>query len=279
MTIKQLEKLANTIRQDIIFMLAEAGSGHPGGSLSIVEILVALYFGGVLKHDPKNRICLERDRFILSKAHCCPALYSVLARAGYFPLEELKTLRKLGSRLQGHTDRIKFPYAETSGGSLGQGLSIGIGMALAAKLDNACWRTYVLMSDGEQEEGQTMEAMMAAAQYKIDNLTAIIDVNGLQIDGWTIEVMGGEKLKERYLASGWHVLEANGHDIEELIHLFDEAKNIHRQPTVILARTTKGKGVSFMENKLEWHGKAPTKEEAQKALAELDKEAKMIERS
>ena len=277
MTEKELKKLCNTIRQDVISMLVEAGSGHPGGSLSIVEILVSLYFGGVLKHDPKNSKWEERDRFFLSKAHACPALYSVLARAGYFPLEELKTLRKIGSRLQGHLDRVKLPYLESSAGALGEGLSLALGAALAAKFDNKKWRTYVLMSDGEQEEGQTMEAMMFAKQYKIDNLTGIIDVNGLQIDDWTIEEMGGAFLKERYEAFGWHVIDIDGHNLEQIIEACQTAKSIHKQPTVILARTTKGKGVSFMENKVEWHGKAPNKEQAEAALKELKQEAKQIE--
>lgn len=276
MTEKELKKICNTIRQDIISMLTEAGSGHSGGSLSIVEILVALYFGGVLNHQPKNPSWPERDRFVLSKAHACPSLYATLARAGYFPLKELKTLRKLGSRLQGHSDRIKLPYLETSAGALGQGLSIGLGMALAAKFDNKKYWTYVLMSDGEQEEGQTMEAMMFAKQYKVDNLTGIIDVNGLQIDNWTVEEMGGAFLKERYEAFGWYVLDIDGHNLEQIIEACQTAKSVHKQPVVILARTTKGKGVSFMENKLEWHGKAPNKQEAEMALKELREEAKKI---
>ncbi len=278
MTEKELKKLCNNVRQDIISMLAEAGSGHPGGSLSIVEILVALYFGGVLSHDPEKQKWEERDRFFLSKAHACPALYSVLARAGYLPVEELKTLRKLGSRLQGHLDRVKLPCLESSAGALGEGLSLGLGAALAARFDNKKWWTYVLMSDGEQEEGETMEAMMFAKQYQIDNLTAIVDVNGLQIDNWTIEEMGGSFLKERYEAFGWHVIDIDGHNLEQIIEACQTAKSIHKQPTVILARTIKGKGVSFMENKLEWHGKTPDKEQAQAALKELREEAKKIDK-
>jgi transketolase len=278
MTEKDLKKLCNTVRQDIISMLFEAGSGHPGGSLSVVEILVSLYFGGVLNHDPKNPKLEKRDRFFLSKAHACPALYTVLARAGYLPLDELKTLRKLGSRLQGHLDRIKLPCLESSAGALGEGLSLGIGAALAAKFDKQKWWTYVLMSDGEQEEGQTMEAMMFAKQYKVDNLTAIIDVNGLQIDDWTIEEMGGSFLKERYEAFGWYVLDIDGHNIEQIIEACQTAKSVHKQPVVILARTIKGKGVSFMENKLEWHGQTPNKEQTQAALKELKEEAKEIDK-
>ena len=276
MTEKELKKICNTVRQDIISMIAEAKSGHPGGSLSIVEILVALYFGGILNHNPKKPKWEERDRFFLSKAHACPALYSVLARAGYLPIKELKTLRKLGSRLQGHLDRVKLPYVESSAGALAEGLSLGIGAALAAKFSHKKWWTYVLMSDGEQQEGQTMEAMMFAKQYKIDNLTGIIDVNGLQIDDWTIEEMGGAFLKERYQAFGWHVLDIDGHNIEQIIEACQTAKSIHKQPTVILARTTKGQGVSFMENKVEWHGQAPDKKQAQAALKELKQEAKEI---
>jgi len=251
-----MQKIANLIRQDIIKMLAQAGSGHPGGSLSIVEILTALYFGGVLE---------KQDKFILSKGHCCPALYAVFAKLGLIPKAELMTLRQLGSRLQGHPDRVKLPLLETSSGSLGQGLSIGIGMALADKSR----RIYVLMSDGEQEEGSTLESMMFAAQHKIDNLTGIIDINGLQIDGPTVEIMGGDKLEERYQAFGWHIEDIDGHNIQAIIDACQEVKNIHNQPSVILCHTTKGKGVSFMENKIEWHGKAPNKDEAKKALEEL----------
>ncbi len=277
MTEKELKKLSNTIRQDVISMLTEAGSGHPGGSLSVVEILVSLYFGGILNHKPGKPKWEERDRFFLSKAHACPALYAVLARAGYFPVKELRTLRKLGSRLQGHLDRIKLPCLESSAGALGQGLSLGLGAALTAKFSHKKWRTYVLMSDGEQEEGQTMEAMMFAKQYKVDNLTAIIDVNGLQIDDWTIEEMGGAFLKERYEALGWYVIDVDGHNLEQIIEACQTAKSIHKQPVVVLARTVKGKGVSFMENKIEWHGKAPNKEQAEAALKELKQEAEEIE--
>lgn len=269
LNIQELKKLANQIRQDIIGELVEAKSGHPGGSLSIVEILVALYFGGVLNYDPKDPKNPDRDRFVVSKAHACPATYAVLARAGYFPIEELMTLRKLGSKLQGHHDRLKLPCLETSGGSLGQGLSIGVGMALAAKLNNAKWRTYVLMSDGEQEEGQIWEAAMSADHYDLDNLCAIVDVNGLQIDGWTEHVKSLQRLAERYQAFGWRAREVDGHNIEELLAAFGEARSIHNRPYVIIAHTTKGKGVSFMENVCEWHGKAPNKEEGDKALKEL----------
>lgn len=278
MTEKELKKIANNVRQDIIAMLAAAGSGHPGGSLSVVEILVALYFGGILKHNSKDPKWPERDRFFLSKAHACPALYSVLARAGYLPVKELTSLRKLGSRLQGHLDRMKLPCLESSAGALGEGLSLGLGAALAAKFDEKKWRTYVLMSDGEQEEGQTMEAMMFAQHHKVDNLTAIIDVNGLQIDDWTIEEMGGAFLKERYQSFGWHVLDIDGHNLEQIIEACQTAEGVHRQPTVILARTIKGKGISFMENKVGWHGKAPDNKQAEAALKELKQEAQEIDK-
>jgi len=269
MVLKNLDKLANQIRQDIIQELEAAGSGHPGGSLSIVEILTALYFGGILNFDAQNTDDPERDRFILSKAHCCPALYSVFHRLGLIKETELLTLRKLGSRLQGHPDRLKLPFIETSGGSLGQGLSIACGMALSAKMDNSKYRTYVLMSDGEQEEGQTWEAVMTAAHYDLDNLTGIIDLNGLQIDGSTEHVKSLENMRSRYESFGWHVIEVDGHNIQSLINAFHEAEHVHSKPTLILARTIKGKGVSFMENVAEWHGTAPKAEEAERALEEL----------
>jgi len=268
-----LKKIANQIRQDIIKMITEAGSGHPGGSLSCVEILVSLYFGDILKYDPQNPHWEERDRFILSKAHGAPALYAVLSQAGFFSHNELLTLRKINSRLQGHPDRIKFPYVETSGGALGQGLSIGIGMALAALYQKKDWQVFVLMSDGEQEEGSTMEGMLCAVKYKLNNLIGIIDANRLQIDGSVDEIMDGETIKKRYLAFGWEVIEVNGHNFSELLNAFKKAKNIQK-PVCIFANTIKGKGVSFMENKVQWHGKAPTTKEAKIALEELKEEAK-----
>lgn len=271
MVLKNLDKLANQIRQDIIKQLAEAGSGHPGGSLSIVEILVSLYFGGILNFDSQNTDDPNRDRFILSKAHCCPALYAVFYRLGLIKHQELMTLRKLGSRLQGHPDRLKFSYVETSGGSLGQGLSIGCGMALSAKMDNAKWRTYVLMSDGEQEEGQIWEAVMTANHYDLDNLCAFIDINGLQIDGSTEHVKSLECLKEKYENFGWHTIEVDGHNIQNIIDSCNQARHVQNKPTIILAHTIKGKGVSFMENIASWHGTAPNKQEAERALAELRK--------
>lgn len=266
---KKLKKISTEIRKDIIKTVYEAGSGHIGGALSVVEILVALYFGDILKYHHYNPEWPKRDRFVLSKAHACVALYSVLARAGFFKKEELKTYRQINSRLQGHSDRIKLDSLEFSAGALGQGLSAGIGMALAAKLDDKDYRTYVLMSDGEQQEGQIMEAMMFARHYQVDNLTAIVDVNGMQIDGWTTEEMGGAFLRERYEAFGWYVMDIDGHNLEQIVEACREAKNIHKKPVVILAHTTKGKGVSFMENKLKWHGGSLDKEERKEALREL----------
>ncbi len=268
-SVPDMMKVANSVRKDIISMTAEAGSGHPGGALSSVEIMVSLYFS-VMNHDPKNPQWDGRDRFILSKGHVCPVLYSTLARSGYFPPEELLTLRKLGSRLQGHPHRLKLGCLETSSGSLGQGLSIAVGMAIGLRMDRKNPRVYCLMGDGELQEGQIWEAAMSAAHYKLDNICGIVDVNGLQIDGFTKDVMGVEPLADKWKAFGWHAIEVDGHSLGSLVGAFDEAKRTKGKPTVILARTVKGKGVSFMENKAEWHGKAPTKEEAAKALKELE---------
>ncbi|MAG45078.1 transketolase [bacterium] len=271
MILKNLDKIANKIRIDIIQEITSAGSGHPGGSLSIVEILCSLYFGGVLNFDSKNPHDPKRDRFIMSKAHCCPALYAVFYELGLIKRAELLTLRKFGSRLQGHPDRQKFDLIETSGGSLGQGLSIACGMALSAKLDGLKYKTFVLMSDGEQEEGQIWEAVMTAAHYNLDNLIGIVDINGLQIDGCTEHVKSLDLLKEKYECFDWHAIEVDGHNIQALIDAFHEAEHIHNKPIIILAHTVKGKGVSFMENECAWHGKAPNKQEAEKAIAELKK--------
>jgi len=269
-SIEELKHMANNIRRDIVTMVYLAGSGHPGGSLSSAEILTALYFN-VMNHNPKDPNWDMRDRFVLSKGHACPVLYAALARAGYFPLEELKTLRKLKSRLQGHPSRTDLPYLEASTGSLGQGLGIAVGMALGAKLDNKPFRIYCLMGDGEQNEGQIWESAMAAAHYKLDNLCGIIDHNYLQIDGPTKEVMDTDPLDEKYTAFGWHVIKIDGHDFEQIFKAFEEVKSIKSKPTLILARTTKGKGISFMENKAEWHGKAPNDKEIEIALRDLDK--------
>ena len=266
--IKFLEEKANKIRQDIIEMLVEAKSGHSAGPLGMADIFTALYFN-IMNHDPKNPNWDERDRLVLSNGHICPVLYSAMAEAGYFPVEELKTLRKYGSRLQGHPHRTKLPGIETSSGPLGEGLSQACGMAYAAHMDGKKWRVYCLMGDGEQDEGQIWEAMMFAGKNKLHNLTAIIDRNNIQIDGFTEDVMPIEPLKDKYVAFGWHVIEVNGHNFEEFIDAVDQAKAIFEKPTLIIAHTIPGKGVDFMEFKYEWHGKPPKPDEAKVALAEL----------
>ncbi len=266
--IRKLEERANLIRQDIINMLLEAGSGHSGGPLGMADIFTALYFH-ILNHDPKNPEWSERDRLILSNGHICPVRYASMAHAGYFPISELKTLRKLGSRLQGHPHRTSLPGIETTSGPLGSGLSQACGLALAGRIDRAKWRVICLMSDGEQDEGNTWEAAMFAGKYKINNLTALMDRNNIQIDGFTETVMPLEPIKDKYEAFGWHVLEIDGHNMQQIIDAFSQAKNIFEKPTLILAHTIPGKGVSFMENKFEWHGKPPNKEEAELALKEL----------
>ena len=264
-----LETRARHVRRHIIEMLAAAGSGHPGGSLSAVDVLVALYFGK-MQHDPRNPHWADRDRFVLSKGHACPALYAVLAECEYFPHDEIYTLRKFGSILQGHPDSRKTPGVNISSGSLGQGLSAAIGMALAARLDKRDYRTYVVLGDGEVQEGQIWEAAMTAAHYKVDNLCAILDYNGLQIDGPIQDVMNPEPLPEKWSAFGWNVLRINAHDFEQILDGLDRAEQTKGRPTIIIASSIKGKGVSFMENVAEWHGKAPSKEEADRALAEMD---------
>jgi len=267
--LQDLEKKARVIRSDIIRMVAEAGSGHPGGSLSAVEIVTALYFH-VMRIRPDEPGWPDRDRFILSKGHAAPLLYAVLAERGYFPAEELLTLRKLGSRLQGHPAFGKLPGVEASTGSLGQGLSIGLGVALAGKIDHRNYRVYVLLGDGENEEGQVWEAAMAAAHYRADNLTAILDYNGLQIDGPVADVLSPLPLPEKWRSFGWEVREVDGHSFGELLAAFEWAKGVQCRPSIIIAKTVKGKGVSFMENAVDWHGKAPDREQAEKALAELE---------
>jgi transketolase len=266
--IKSLEERAKVIRRHVIRMLAKAGSGHPGSSLSTVDILVSLYYHK-LRHDPRQPLLPDRDRFILSKGHACPALYAVLAECGYFGIESLDTLRQFKSILQGHPCRKTTPGIEISGGSLGQGLSVGLGIALAAKLDKRDYRTYVMLGDGEIEEGQVWEAAMAASHYKADNLCAIVDQNGLQIDGFIHEVMSSYPIPDKWRGFGWHVIEIDGHNYRSIIDAFDKAETIKGCPTVVVAKTIKGKGVSFMENQVDWHGKAPSKEEAERALAEL----------
>ncbi len=257
-------------------MIAEAKSGHPGGSLSAVEAVTALYFGGVLKHDPQNPHWEERDRFILSKGHAAPVLYAAYAEAGYIDKSLLNSLRKLGSPLQGHPDKRKLDILEASTGSLGQGISIGIGMAMAARLDGKTWQTFVLIGDGESDEGQIWEAAMFAGHHKLDNLTVILDFNGYQLDDATSVIMDLEPVKEKWLASKWHVLEVGGHDMQAMLHALKQAKDNHGKPTVIIARTVKGKGISFMENNNKFHGSAPSPEELQQALQELEEERKSL---
>ncbi|MHB9019563.1 MAG: transketolase [Minisyncoccota bacterium] len=263
-----LEEMANTLREDVVEMLLEAGSGHSAGPLGMADIFSALYFH-VLNHDPKKPDWPDRDRLILSNGHICPIRYAAMARAGYFPIEELLTLRKINSRLQGHPHRKALPGVETTSGPLGSGLSQSIGVALAGKLDNKKYRVFCAMSDGELEEGNTWEAFMFAGKNKLSNLVAIIDRNNIQIDGNTEDVMSLEPLKEKFESFKWHVIEIDGHNIEQFIDATNEAKAIHEKPTVIIAHTIPGKGVSFMENDYMWHGKPPTKEEADRALVEL----------
>ena len=269
LSIEQLGAVAKKLRRHIISMTGKAGSGHPGGSLSAVEIVTALYFG-MLRHNPRDPRWSDRDRFILSKGHAAPLLYAALAECGYFPVEELSTLRQMDSRLQGHTDRTLTPGVEMSAGSLGQGLSFAVGVALAGRLNLQEYRVYVLLGDGECDEGQVWEAAMAAAHFKIDNLVAIVDNNGQQIDGWNRDVMNLAPFNEKWQAFGWHVIEVDGHDLAQLTTVFNQVTLIKGQPAVIIARTIKGKGVSFMENNLDYHGKAPTAAEVEIALKELE---------
>lgn len=264
-----LEEKANAIRKNIITMLNKSGSGHPGGSLSAVEILTALYFSE-MKVDSKNPNWDKRDRFVLSKGHAAPVLYATLAEKGFFPKEELLKLRQVNSMLQGHPDMKGTPGVDMSTGSLGQGFSASCGMALANKLDRNEIRTYVLLGDGEVQEGIVWETAMAASHYKLDNLVAILDFNGLQIDGSNDSVMSVQPLADKFKAFGWNVIEIDGHDYGEIIKAFNAAKTIKERPTMILADTIKGKGISFMEDKSGWHGKAPNEEETKVALAELE---------
>ena len=268
LSIPELEKMAKQLRRHVITMIATAGSGHPGGSLSAADIVTALYFK-VMRHDPKNPQWPDRDRFVLSKGHAAPILYAALAECGYFPVEELSTLRKLGSRLQGHTDRTLTPGVEMSAGSLGQGLSYGIGMALAGRLDKLNYQVYVLLGDGECDEGQVWEAAMFAPHHGVDNLTAIVDHNDLQLDGRVCDIMGIEPLVDKWRAFNWHVIEINGHDMGEILKALKKAREIKGKPTVIIAHTVKGKGVSFMEGNVDFHGKAPSPQETEQALKEL----------
>ena len=249
-------------------MVHRAASGHIGGSLSAMDVLVDLYFS-VLRVNPAQPGDPDRDRFVLSKGHCTPSLYAVLALRGYFPEEELKLFRSIEGHFSGHPDMVYVPGVDMSTGSLGQGISAAAGMAIAGKLDKKDYRVYAMLGDGEVEEGQVWEAAMSAAKYHLDNLCAVVDVNGLQIDGKTADVMPSEPLDEKFRAFGWHVLKADGHDLADLDRAFQEAAGLKDAPTVILARTVKGKGVSFMENNAGWHGKAPNDEQFEKAIAEL----------
>ncbi len=267
--IKELEQKATDIREDVIKMLLRAGSGHSAGSLGTADIFTTLYFH-VMKHDPQNPNWPERDRFVLSNAHICPVLYATLAEAGYFPTSELMTLRKLGSRLQGHPHRGTLPGLEASGGPLAQGISIAAGMAVADRIDGKNTRIYCMVGDGEMDEGQVWEALMFVGKNKLRNFTLIIDRNNIQIDGFTEDVMPLESLTDKLRSFGFHLIETGGHDIRRLIEAFEEAQTIFEKPTCILAHTVPGKGVDFMEFKPEWHGKPPNKEEAKKALQELE---------
>ena len=266
--IEDLQGIARKLRRHVITMISTAGSGHPGGSLSAADIVTALYFR-VMRHDPANPHWPDRDRFILSKGHAAPILYAALAECGYFPLEWLTTLRKTGTCLQGHTDSSLTPGVDMSAGSLGQGLSVGIGMALAARLDKRVYRTYVLLGDGECQEGQVWEAAMFAPNYKLDNLTAIVDYNGLQLDGLTRQIMDLEPFVEKWRSFKWEVLQVDGHDMKQVVDALQKAGQVKGKPVVIVARTVKGKGVSFMENNVDYHGKAPGKSETEIALREL----------
>jgi len=265
---QHLQDVAKQIRRDIITMLAESASGHPGGSLSAVEILTALYFQE-MRVDPANPQWPDRDRFVLGKGHAAPVLFSTLAEKGYFPREELLTFRKINSRLQGHPDMKKAPGVEMSTGSLGQGISAAVGMALAGKLDKKDYRVFVLLGDGEVQEGQVWEAAMSAAHYKLDNIVAFLDHNGLQIDGPVAEVLSPEPISDKFAAFGWHVLSIDGHSFTQISAALESAKKVQGKPTMIIAETIKGKGVSFMENQVGWHGNPPNKEQAEQALAEL----------
>jgi len=263
-----LKEKAKEIRKSIVSMITEAKSGHPGGSLSATDILTALYFSE-MNIDPANPKMEGRDRFVLSKGHAAPAIYATLAERGYFSKDELLTLRKFGSRLQGHPDMKKLPGIEISTGSLGQGLSVANGMALNAKIFNENYRTFIVLGDGEVQEGQIWEAAMTAAHYKLDNLCAFLDSNNLQIDGNVTEIMGVEPLDKKWEAFGWNVIKIDGHNFEEILSALEKAKECKDKPTMILAKTVKGKGVSFMENVCGFHGVAPTLEELERALAEL----------
>ena len=269
MNIEDLKMKAKEIRKDIIKEVYNANSGHPGGSLSISDIMAVLYFNE-LRIDEKNPRWEERDRLVLSKGHCSPALYAALAERGFFDKEDLKSFRKIESNLQGHPDLNKVPGVDMTSGSLGQGLSIANGMAIAGKMDNKNYRVYTILGDGEIEEGQIWEAAMTANKYKLDNLCVIVDNNNLQIDGSIEDVMSSYPIDEKFKSFGFNVLTIDGNNIEEILNGFEIAKQTKNKPTCIIAKTIKGKGVSFMENKAEWHGKAPNEEEYIQAMKDLN---------
>ncbi len=283
LNLKQMNKMANTIRQDIIKMLAKAGSGHLAGSLGMADVFTALYFSGALKHNPKRPNWLDRDRVVLSNGHICPVLYATLARAGYFPISKLETLRKLGSPLQGHPHRESLPGIESSSGPVAHNTSVAAGMAYAMKMDlpvaclparqgeagNKRNQVYCLVGDGGQDEGQTWEAAMFAAKYKLDNLTFIMDRNNIQIDGYTKDVMPIEPLKAKYEAFNWHVIEVDGHNIKAIVDAIKMGKAIFEKPVMIICHTIPGKGVDWIENDYSWHGKVPNQKQAEEALKQL----------
>ena len=268
LSINEIKYKANDIRQDIIEMLVAAGSGHSAGPLDMADVFAALYFG-IMEYNPQDPNWEGRDRLILSCGHICPVLYATMAEAGYFPKEELLTLRKFGTRLHGHPHNLALPGIETSSGPLAQGSSQAVGMATALKMDHKHNRIYLIMSDGEQQEGQTWEAVMFAGKNKLNNITAIMDRNNIQIDGYTEDIMPLEDLSDKYKAFGWHVIEADGHNVQEIISACMEAKAIYEKPTIIIAHTIAGKGVEFMEGDYHWHGMPPNKEQAVLALNEL----------
>ena len=267
--VKKLSEIAKNIRKGIIEAVYSGQSGHPGGSLSIADIMTVLYFYE-MNINPENPKDENRDRLVLSKGHCAPALYSTLANRGFFEVEELRTLRNIESRLQGHPDMNKIPGVDMTTGSLGQGLSAANGMAIAGKLNNKYYRVYCIMGDGEIEEGQVWEAAMASNKYKLDNLCVIVDNNNLQIDGTIEEVMSSYPIDEKFKSFGFQVINIDGHNIQEIIDAFDVARNVKGKPVCIIAKTIKGKGVSFMENKAEWHGKAPNQEQYEQAIKDID---------
>lgn len=274
---KQLEIAATKVRMGVIEGVHAAKAGHPGGSLSVADTLTYLYMHR-MNVDPKNPAMPDRDRLVLSKGHTAPALYAVLAERGFFPVEELKTLRKIGSRLQGHPSMGKLPGIDMSTGSLGQGISTACGMALSGKISSDTYKVYTVLGDGEIEEGQVWEAAMFAAHYKLDNLVAVVDNNGLQIDGKISEVMSPYPIDEKFKAFGWHVICIDGHDFDQIEAAFNEAETVLNQPTVIIQKSVKGKGVSFMENQVGWHGKAPNDEEYAIAMKELGDHLAQLEK-